>query len=51
MPFVMALCDKIVVMDHGEKIAEGSPEAIRTDPRVIAALLGRAERGSDDARA
>jgi len=51
MPFVMALCDKIVVMDHGEKIAEGSPEAIRTDPRVIAALLGRAERGSGDARA
>jgi len=51
MPFVMGLCDKIVVMDHGEKIAEGPPEAIRADPRVIAALLGRAERGSDDARA
>jgi len=51
MPFVMGLCDKIVVMDHGEKIAEGRPDAIRADPRVIAALLGRAERGSDDARA
>ena len=51
MPFVMGLCDKIVVMDHGEKIAEGPPDAIRADPRVIAALLGRAERGSGDARA
>jgi ABC-type branched-subunit amino acid transport system ATPase component len=47
----MGLCDKIVVMDHGEKIAEGPPDAIRADPRVIAALLGRAERGGSDARA
>ncbi len=46
MPFVMGLCDKIVVLDHGEKIAEGPPEAIRRDERVIGALLGqqRAER-------
>jgi ABC-type branched-subunit amino acid transport system ATPase component len=51
MPFVMGLCDKIVVMDHGEKIAEGPPEAIRADARVIAALLGRADHRSDDARA
>ncbi len=41
MPFVMALCDKVVVMDHGEKIAEGPPAAIRSDERVLAALLGR----------
>ncbi|MGH7263287.1 MAG: ABC transporter ATP-binding protein [Candidatus Rokuibacteriota bacterium] len=41
MPFVMALCDKVVVMDHGEKIAEGPPEAIRRDERVLATLLGR----------
>ena len=41
MAFVMELCDKLVVMDHGEKIAEGPPAAIRRDPRVIDALLGR----------
>ena len=41
MAFVMELCDKLVVMDHGEKIAEGSPAAIRRDPRVIDALLGQ----------
>jgi ABC-type branched-subunit amino acid transport system ATPase component len=41
MAFVMDLCDVIVVMDHGVKIAEGPPEAIRRDGRVIDALLGR----------
>ena len=41
MPFVMALCDKVVVMDHGEVIAEGPPAAIRADERVVAALLGQ----------
>jgi ABC-type branched-subunit amino acid transport system ATPase component len=41
LPFVMALCDKVVVMDHGERIAEGPPAAVRDDPRVLAALLGR----------
>jgi len=41
MAFVMELCDKLVVMDHGLKIAEGAPEAIRRDPAVIDALLGR----------
>jgi ABC-type branched-subunit amino acid transport system ATPase component len=41
MPFVMALCDKIVVMDHGEVIADGPPAAIRADERVVAALLGQ----------
>ena len=40
MRFVMALCDRLVVTDHGEKIADGPPEVVRADPNVIAALLG-----------
>jgi ABC-type branched-subunit amino acid transport system ATPase component len=46
MPFVMQLCDKIVVLDHGEKIAEGPPAAIRADPRVVDALLGARRAGA-----
>jgi ABC-type branched-subunit amino acid transport system ATPase component len=46
MAFVMGLCDKLVVMDHGLKIAEGAPEEIRRDPRVIDALLGQRHRAS-----
>jgi branched-chain amino acid transport system permease protein len=40
MGFVMDLADRIVVLDFGIKIAEGAPEAIRTNPEVIRAYLG-----------
>ena len=46
MRFVMAVCDRIVVLHHGEKIAEGKATAIASDPMVIKAYLGRAYAGS-----
>jgi branched-chain amino acid transport system ATP-binding protein len=41
MTLVMGLCHRIVVLDHGQVIAAGSPKDIRRNPRVIEAYLGR----------
>jgi ABC-type branched-subunit amino acid transport system ATPase component len=40
MNLVMRLCDPVVVLDHGTKLAEGPPAAVRSDPRVLDAYLG-----------
>lgn len=40
LPFILGLCERIIVMDSGRRIAEGDPETIRADQAVISAYLG-----------
>jgi sulfate-transporting ATPase len=50
MSFVMDICDDVIVLDFGRKIAAGPPDQIRNDPLVVTAYLGDDELGEERGR-